>query len=46
MLSILKKCIKLAYNNKRVYRIYCELELNPKIKLKRRIKRDELQKLY
>ena len=31
----------LPYNHKRIYRIYRELELNLRIRLKRRIKRDK-----
>ena len=35
----LRNVLGLPYNHKRVYRIYCELELNLKIKPNRRIKR-------
>lgn len=34
-----------AWNHKRVYRIYCELELNQRIKSRKRIKRDKPDKL-
>ena len=34
-----------AWNHKRVYRIYCELELNLRIKPKKRIKRDKPEPL-
>ena len=37
--------LRLPFNYKRVYCIYRELELNLKIKPKRRIKRDKPQKL-
>ena len=41
----LRNVLGLPYNHKRVYRIYRELELNLRIKPKRRIKRDKPQKL-
>lgn len=34
-----------GWNHKRVYRIYCELELNLRIKLKKRLKRDKPEPL-
>jgi putative transposase len=34
-----------AWNHKRVYRIYCELELNLRIKPKKRLKRDKPEPL-
>ena len=34
-----------AWNHKRIYRIYCELELNLRIKPKRRIQREKPQPL-
>ena len=34
-----------AWNHKRVHRIYCELELNLRIKPRRRIKRDKPEEL-
>ena len=39
----LRNVLGLPYNHKRVYRIYRELELNLRIKPKRRIKRDKPQ---
>ena len=41
----LRNVIGLPYNHKRVYRIYCELELNLRIKPRRRIKRAKPQPL-
>lgn len=41
----LRNVLGLPYNHKRVYRIYRELELNLRIKPKRRIKRDKPDKL-
>ena len=41
----LRNVLGLPYNHKRVYRIYRELELNLRIKPKRRIKRDKPKKL-
>lgn len=37
----LRNVMGLPYNHKRVYRIYCELELNLRIKPRRRIKRNK-----
>lgn len=37
----LRNVLGLPYNHKRVYRIYCELELNLRIKPRRRIKRNK-----
>jgi hypothetical protein len=34
-----------GWNHKRVYRIYCELELNLRIKPKKRLKRDKPEPL-
>lgn len=41
MLLNLTNVLGLPYNYKRVYRIYCELELNLRIKPRRRIKRNK-----
>lgn len=37
----LRNVLGLPYNHKRIYRIYCELELNLRIKPRRRIKRNK-----
>ena len=41
MLFVFMECKSNPWNHKRVYRIYRELELNLRIKPKKRIKRDK-----
>ena len=41
----LRKVQGFGWNHKRVYRIYCELELNLRIKPKKRLKRDKPEPL-